>query len=159
MNVREATEEDIEGIRQVAMAAWRTDYADRLDEETIESGVNRWYSDPVVRMELSNPGTDLRVAEQDDAIVGFVHAHRSGSVGTILRLHVDPAQRDVGIETDLFDAIAGDFEAEDADIRATVLEANAHMREFYETRGFERVDAEQTTIGDTQYDEVILERA
>ncbi|MDZ7850389.1 MAG: GNAT family N-acetyltransferase [Halodesulfurarchaeum sp.] len=158
MNVREATEEDIEGIRRVAEAAWRTDYAGRVNEETIESGVERWYSDPVVRMELSNPGTDLRVAEKDDEIIGFVHAHRSGPVGTILRLHVDPAHRKAGIEEDLYEAIATDFEAESEGIRATALAANSHMQEFYETRGFEHVDTDTTTIGETQYDETVLER-
>ncbi|MFB6085623.1 MAG: GNAT family N-acetyltransferase [Halodesulfurarchaeum sp.] len=158
MNVREATEEDIAGIRQVAEAAWRTDYAGRVDEDTIESGVNHWYSDPVVRMELSNPGTDLRVAERDGDIVGFVHAHRSGQVGTILRLHVDPAHRDAGVEAALFEAIAADFEADREGIRATVLEANSHMQEFYEDRGFSRIDTDGTTIGDTQYEETILER-
>ena len=159
MNVREATEEDIEGIRQVAEAAWRTDYAGRVDEDTIETGVTHWYSDPVVRMELSNPGTDLRVAERDGKIVGFVHAHRSGPVGTILRLHVDPAHRDAGIESALFDAIATEFAAESDGLRATVLEANSHMQEFYEAQGFERVATDGTTIGETQYDEAILERA
>lgn len=158
MNVREATADDIEAIREVAEAAWRSDYTDRIDAETIESGVNHWYSDPVVGMELANPGTELHVAEAEGQVVGFVHAHRSGPVGTILRLHVTPASRESGIEDALFEAIETAFDAAGSGLRATVLEANDHMRAFYETRGFERVDTGGTTIGEAQYAEAVLER-
>ncbi len=158
MHVREATVEDIQAIRQVAEAAWRSDYTDAVEQSAIESGVNHWYSDPVVRMELSNPGTEFRVAEVEEVIVGFVHAHRSGPVGTILRLHVSPEYRESGVEGGLFESIAQDLDGEKTDFRATVLAANDHMKAFYEKRGFEHSDTEQTTIGQTQYDETVLER-
>lgn len=157
MHVREATEQDIDGIRAVADEAWRADYPDRLSLETIETGVNHWYGDPVVRMELSNPGTLLRVAEEDGQIVGFVHAHVTGPQPTILRLHVPPDYRDTDTAITLFEAVEAAVD-EPGTLQATVLEPNEHMMDFYAARGFEQVDTEETTIGGDQYPEAVLAR-
>ncbi|MFB6110506.1 MAG: N-acetyltransferase family protein [Halodesulfurarchaeum sp.] len=160
MHVRDATTEDIGAIRRVADAAWHADYPDTLSEETIEAGVGHWYGDPVVRMELSNPGTELQVAEIEGSVVGFVHGHRAGETGTILRLHVDPAHRDSGIETRLFESIVSAFERDGAEqLRATALAANDHVRTFYESQGFEQVDTERTTIDESHHEEVVFERS
>lgn len=160
MNVRDATEADIASIRRVADAAWHADYPDALSEATIEAGVGHWYGDPVVRMELSNPGTELQVAEVEDSVVGFVHGHRAGDTGTILRLHVDPEYRADGVEAALFESIAAAFEADGAtQLRATALAANDHVTAFYESRGFEQVDTERTTIDESQHEEAVFERA
>ncbi|AOW79686.1 GCN5-like N-acetyltransferase [Halodesulfurarchaeum formicicum] len=159
MDIRDATTSDIESIRAVAEAAWRADYPDTLSEDTIESGVAHWYGDPVVEMELSNPGTELLVALQDGEVVGFVHGHRAGETGTILRLHVDPAHREAGVETALFDAIEEAFAADGArTLRGTALKANDHVTELYRSRGFEQVDTERTTIDSNQYAEAVYER-
>jgi len=157
MHVRDATEADIEGIRAVADEAWRTDYPERLSLETIETGVNHWYGDPVLRMELSQPGTLLQVAEDEDSLVGFVHAHMAGPQPTILRLHVRPAYRESGVEAALFESVEAKLDAPE-ELQATVLEPNDHMLGFYDKRGFEQVDTEETTIGEDQYPEAVLAR-
>lgn len=158
MQVRDATEEDIEAIRAVADASWRDDYPEALSQETIEKGVGHWYGDPVVQMELSNPGTEFRVAELDGEIVGFVHANQAGPAVTILRLHVHPDHRGNGVTEALLEAIDTEVHEADEPLRATVLEANDQMMAFYADQGFEQVDTERTTIGGSQHPEAVLER-
>lgn len=159
MQVRDATEDDIEAIRAVADGAWRRDYPDALSQETIESGVSHWYGDAVVRMELSNPGTEVRVAEIDGEVVGFVHANQSGPAVTILRLHVHPEYRDRGVAAELLEAIESELDTDEEPLRATVLEANDQMMTFYADHGFERIKTDRTTIGEDQHPEVVLERS
>ena len=156
MHVREATAADTAAIRRVAERAWRADYPAALDRDTIDAGVNHWYGDPVVKMELQSPQTRFLVAERDDAVVGFVHAH-VGPDPTILRLHVLPEVRDESVPETLYEAIIEAVEDPDR-LQATVLAANDAMQRFYRDRGFERVGTERTTIDETQYPEAVLER-
>lgn len=158
MQVRDATEEDIEAVRAVADGAWHRDYPDALSQETIESGVGHWYGDAVVRMELSNPGTEFRVAEIDGEVVGFVHANQSGPSVTILRLHVLPDYRNRGVAEELLEVIEAEMATNEEPLRATVLEANDRMMSFYADHGFEQIETDRTTIGEGQHPEVVLER-
>ncbi len=158
MNVRDATEDDIEAIRAVARVAWEADYPGALSQETIEEGVAHWYGDAVVAMELSNPGTEFLVAVEEESIIGFAHANEAGPVGTILRLHVHPTHRDGDVPAQLFEAAESALDATGESLRATALTANDHMIAFYEGRGFEQQGTEETTIGGDQYAEAILER-
>ncbi|MFW5965823.1 MAG: N-acetyltransferase family protein [Halodesulfurarchaeum sp.] len=158
MDVREATEEDIQAIGVVAARAWQADYSPAIDEETIEAGVAHWYGEPVLNMELSNPGSTVLLAEIDDEVIGFVHGSITGEVGTILRLHVLPNRQDREVERALLKAIEGTFVDAGVTVRATVLAANEHGRSMYESRGYEQVGTEKTTIDGSQYEEVVYER-
>lgn len=159
MYVRDATEEDIEAIRAVADVSWRRDYPGALSEETIESGVGHWYGDAVIQMELSNPGTVFQVVEIEGDIVGFVHANQSGPGVTILRLHVHPDHRETEAAEALLESIEAEVLESGGPFRATVLAANDEVRAFYADHGFEEIDTDETTIGESQYPEVVLERA
>ena len=159
MYVRDATEDDIEAIRAVAEASWQQDYPAAVSEETIESGVNHWYGDAVIKMELSNPGTVFQVVEIEGEIVGFVHANQSGPGVTILRLHVHPDHRETDAAEALLEAIESDVLESEAPFRATVLAPNDELRAFYADHGFEEIDTDETTIGESQYPEIVLERA
>lgn len=156
MHVREATAADTAAIRRVAERAWRADYPAALDGDTIDAGVNHWYGDPVVKMELQSPQTRFLVGERDDEVVGFVHAH-VGHDPTILRLHVLPAAREESVTEALYEAILDEVEVPER-LRATVLAANDAMQSFYRERGFVEVGTERTTIDETQYPEAVLER-
>ena len=156
MHVREASTTDTAAIRGVAERAWRADSPAAVDEDAIEAGVNHWYGDPVVQMELESPQTRFLVAERQDEVVGFVHAH-VGQQPTILRLHVLPAVRNESATEALYEAVL-DAVDEPETLRATVLEANEAMLSFYRQRGFERVGTERTTIDEAQYPEAVLER-
>jgi GNAT superfamily N-acetyltransferase len=159
MAIRPATEEDIEGIRQVATASWETDYPDVLSRETIHEGVEHWYSEPVIRMELQSPRTELLVAETDAAgLVGFVHGHWAGDAGIIMRLYVHPEHRGKGLGTQLFEAISSALRDRGVEqLRAMALAANETATAFFENQGMAQVGSETTAIAGEQYEEAIYE--
>lgn len=158
MDIRPATEADIEGIRRVAEASWETDYPAVLSRETIRDGVDQWYSDPVIQMELQSPRTELLVAEEGDDIVGFVHGHWAGDAGIVLRLYVHPASRNEGIGSALFDAVASTLRDHGVDqLRAMALAENETATGFYRDQGMSQVGSETTAIAGDQYEEAIFE--
>lgn len=158
MEIRPATEDDIEGIERVAEASWETDYPEILSRETIEEGVTHWYDDSVIQMELRSPRTELLVATENGEIVGFVHGHWAGDTGIILRLYVHPTHRDQGIGSDLFESIAGRLQERDVDtLRAMALAENDTATDFFERQGMVQVGSETTAIAGSQYEEAIFE--
>ena len=158
MEYRPATDEDIDGIRRVAEASWEADYPDVLSRETIREGVEQWYSQAVISMELQSPRTELLVAEDEGAIVGFVHGHWAGNAGIILRLYVHPEERGRGLGTDLFEAVVSAFREHDVDqLRAMALSENRTATAFFEDQGMVQVGTETTAIAGDQYEEAIFE--
>jgi ribosomal protein S18 acetylase RimI-like enzyme len=158
MEIRPATEDDIGAIRRVAEASWETDYPDVLSRETIRDGVDQWYSEPVIMMELQSPRTELLVGEVDGELVGFVHGHWAGNAGIILRLYVHPAHRSEGLGSELFEAAAAALRDHGVEqLRAMALEANETATAFYEGLGMVQVDAETTAIAGDQYREAVYE--
>ena len=157
MEIRSATRDDIEEIRAVAEASWETDYPDHLSRETIRAGIEQWYDEKVIQLELASPRSVLLVAE-DDGIVGFGHGHWAGPVGTVMRLYVDPDHRGQGIGSELFDALVEELRDADVErIQAMALADNDPGKQFYESRGMEQIGVEETAIGGDQYEEAIFE--
>lgn len=158
MEIRPASDEDIEGIRRVAEASWETDYPETLSRETIHEGVEQWYSEPVITMELKSPRTVLLVADEHGTIRGFVHGHWAGSTGVILRLYVHPDHRSEGLGGDLFEAVADAFADHEVDeLRAMALETNDAATAFFKGLGMVKVGTETTAIAGEQYEEAIFE--
>lgn len=160
MEIRRATSADIDAIKAVAASTWRIDYPDILNREAIEEGVEQWYGSEQIASELTEDDAILLVAEIDDEVVGFAHAVRRHRTGFILRVYVDPDYRKQGIGSELLAS------ARDAlltrgvdDIRAMVLSGNEPGNAFYKTFGFEKIDEEETAIGDETYTENVYVRA
>ncbi len=150
MNIREATTDDINGIRQVAETSWDGDYPDILSRETIHEGVDEWYSPEQLRDSLAWAHTFILVAEQDDAVIGFVHAvsDRESTTGDILRLYVHPDYRGDGIGRQLFEAVRDKLTNNGVkQLHAMVLAENEVGNEFYRSFGFELDDTEDIVIG------------
>lgn len=160
MTIREATSEDIDGIRDVAKASWDTDYPDILSRESIDEGFDEWYAPEQVRDSLAWADTLLLVAEDDDEIVGFAHAVWEGQgseatkYGDILRLYVHPDYRTDGLGRQLFEAIRDELaELNVTTLRAMVLENNELGNAFYDGFGFELDDTQDVQIGGETYRE------
>lgn len=160
MHVRDARGADVETIRRIAERSWERDYPDFLTRETIASGVLEWYNAESVRADLANPDSVLLVAADDeDRPIGFAHGHRSGDVGSLLRVYVDPDHRREGVATALVDAVGDAFAAAGVSrVRAMALAANEPGCAFYRSLGMERVDTRTTTIGGEEHDEAVFER-
>lgn len=154
MEIRQATPDDIAGIRSVAESAWRSDYPDVLTRETATEGVDEWYNEERVSEALSIPGTTLLVTETTDELCGFAHAFRSGSTGDILRLYVHPDHRRQGIGSRLLESTVDELHSQGVNrIRAMVLTGNDRGQAFYESFGFERIDEGETRIAGERYPE------
>lgn len=155
MEIRTATDHDIEAIREVAKGSWTTDYPSILTRETAEEAVNDWYAAERLASELRDSRTLVLVAD-DGGIVGFTHATWNviDREGYILRLYVDPDHRRGGVGRALLDRTTTELaDAGVETVSAMVLSANEPGRRFYEQFGFEHVDEQQTTIGGRSYPE------
>lgn len=148
MTVREATHEDVAGIRRVARASWETDYPDILSRETATEGVEEWYAPERIEEELDAPRSLVLVAVED-TVVGFAHAVGSGDdTGHLLRLYVHPDDRGEGVGRRLFEhARDALFERGVDRVEAMVLADNDLGNAFYQDLGLEKVGEGETTIG------------
>jgi ribosomal protein S18 acetylase RimI-like enzyme len=156
MRVETATHEDVEAIERVARASWEHDYPKILSSESLQSGVEEWYSADHIRDSVDWPRASVLVARDGDTVVGFVHAvlDADRDEGNLLRLYVGPDHRGRGVGTALFEAVREELSGRGADrLRAMVLAANEVGNGFYEHLGFERVGTSETTVGGETYTE------
>ena len=163
MTIRPATDADVDDIRVVAEQSWNTDYPDILTRETAESAVRDWYTTDVIEETLTQPKTQILVAERNGTVVGFSHVtwNFAAEEGYILRLYVHPDYRQEGVGSQLLERTCETLAEQGIDrINAMVLAKNAPGNAFYDGFGFEQVDEGQTVIGDESYPEnrYVLER-
>ncbi|MFD1562297.1 GNAT family N-acetyltransferase [Haloarchaeobius amylolyticus] len=163
MSIRDATTDDVDAIQRVAHTSWEADYPDILSRESIQEGVDDWYTEALIRDSIIWSQALMLVAERDGSVVGFAHAtfEPDEHTGTILRLYVDPDHRGEGIGSDLLTATRDRlFEQGVERIRAMVLAANDVGNEFYRSFGFEHTATESVQIGAESYEErtYVLER-
>lgn len=159
MDLREATADDVEGVRAVARRSWETDYPAILNRESIDEGVESWYAPEQLRFNAGSDDALLLVAADDtEGVTGFAHAieDEGGDVATLLRLYVDPDNRGRGVGTRLLDVVCERLEERSCSrLEAMVLERNEPGNAFYRSYGFERDRVGATTIGDETHDEVV----
>lgn len=140
MDLRPATQSDLEGIRTVAAASLAASY-DALGTELRDRAIEAWYGEDGLAADLTEDDTVVVVAVDDDDVVGFAQAYvvdKPETVGRIDWLHVHPNARGRGlakqllkrVETNLLEQGAGRLEGR-------VLEANPEGMKFYETFGYE----------------------
>ena len=151
MTIREATRSDADVFREIAGRSLRSSY-EFLDQETIDTAVDQWYSEERAAELLEEDDWLVYVAEEDDEVVGYIQARLvpgPDRVGVIHWLHVDPDYRSRGIGTDLFEHVTGEFEDRDVDrIEGVVLAGNEEGATFYDTHGFELARTRTVEIGD-----------
>lgn len=156
MNVREATDDDIDAIRRIAERSWEVDYPAILTRETAEEAVAEWYDADSIAEAIAEGRTELLVAERDGEVVGFAHATWNASEGAayILRLYVHPDHRSRGVGAELLERTRKALSGYGVDrIHAMVLADNDPGNAFYERFGFERADESETQIGEETYQE------
>ncbi|WP_336135058.1 GNAT family N-acetyltransferase [Natronomonas amylolytica] len=156
MELREATDADIDAIRRVAERSWEVDYPAILTRETAQEAVSEWYGSDGLADAIAEGRTELLVAERDGEVVGFAHATWNGSEaeGYILRLYVHPDHRGRGVGGELLEGTRQALAGYDVDrIHAMVLAENDPGNAFYERFGFERADESRTRIGEGTYQE------
>jgi ribosomal protein S18 acetylase RimI-like enzyme len=156
MNVREATRDDGEAIRQVARDSMESSYS--LSPRAIDGAITQWYDDEGLSEMLNEDDTLLLVAEEVDDVRGFAESDlvNEGGNGDLLWLHVDPDYRGQGIGTALFERTREALdEMGAAQLRAKVLDDNTEGNDFYTAYGFEQVGTDTVEIDDGSYVENI----
>ena len=161
MEIRPATVEDIDRIREVADAAWWDTYPGVLDADRIRAALDTLYEPDFLERVLAERDDVLFVvAERQGRVVGFASAGQTfADEVEIHTLFVHPDHQREGVGTALFESVAAS--ARDADVerlRAGVLSGNHDGRAFFETLGFERVETLQTEVGGDTHPEDVLER-
>ncbi|WP_418282706.1 GNAT family N-acetyltransferase [Halorubrum sp. DTA98] len=152
MNVRAATTDDIEEIREVAGASLTASYGHAVNEDLLEGAVERWYDVDELGADVADPSTVFLVADDEGTIVGFAESYivnRRERVGEIDWLHVHPDYRSEGIGSELLARVEADLRAADvANIEGRVLVDNEAGTTFYEREGYERSGERHVDIGD-----------
>jgi len=102
VQIREATEGDVEAIRQVGRQAWPATYS-FAGEDYITHGLETWWSTHAIRSSLAL--TLNLVAELDGRVVGMGNLDLRRSPATIWKLYVLPYRQAAGIGSTLLDGL------------------------------------------------------
>ncbi|WP_238392165.1 GNAT family N-acetyltransferase [Halorussus amylolyticus] len=162
IEIREASPDDVDGIRTVAASSLHASYDDILGADAIDRAVSEWYGDDAVEAELETDGMLYLVAEAGGEIVGFSQSTVAPEdpVSTVLWLHIDPDSRDTGIGSTLLERTQAELADRGVErVTAEVLADNEAGNTFYETHGFEKATDRDTQIGDSTYTENVYVQA
>lgn len=163
MAIREATVDDIDAIQNVAQQSWTQDYPEILSRESLQEGLDEWYSEERVRDSIVWARALMLVVEHNDEIVGFAHSvwDNNTGEGNILRVYVAPDSRSDGIGSRLLEETCRSLFEQGVDrVKAMVLDANELGKSFYSEFDFEKGAVEEILIGGDSYQECtyVLER-
>ncbi|MFC6718552.1 GNAT family N-acetyltransferase [Natrialbaceae archaeon GCM10025810] len=156
MDVREATTDDVDEIREIARASLNSSYTDFLDEELIDSALENWYGEEFEE-ELAGEHTIALLVERDGELAGFSQSELVGqryNSGNILWLHIHPDHRGGGIGVRLLVRTREKLLDEGADqIHGFVLADNEGGNQFYRDHGFDRAGQRDVEIGGETFTE------
>ncbi|MFB6291771.1 MAG: N-acetyltransferase family protein [Candidatus Nanohaloarchaea archaeon] len=157
MNIRHATEYDVDGIRRVAAESWRETYFGILSKRAIKEVVSDWYDREGLRDDVEDPL--FYVAEDEDEIVGFAHATIDGNEAELHRIYLDPDYQRRGIGSQLYRKIEEGLERNEVDtVILKVLAENDAGIKFYESRGFTGIDMEEVTFAGEMVDQKVMRK-
>jgi len=164
MEVRDATSDDFEAMRQTAAASMHESYDSFLDPRTIDAALEEWYGADTLAAQVTTDDALLYVAAADaDGVVGFVQGEvvaKDPMEGRILWLHVHPDARGDGVGSRLFVRAQEELLQRGAErITGVVLEGNELGTAFYEGHGFTRAGQRTVDVGDESYEEALYVQA
>lgn len=156
MEIREATDDDVDAIRSIAQRSLESTYTDFLDQETVDGAIEQWYGDAFTD-DLADEHSLILVVEDDGEIAGFSQSDLVGQrygTGRILWLHIDTDHRGGGIGVRLLVRTREKLLEKGADqVQGFVLEDNEVGNEFYQEHGFEQAGQRDVEIGTETFTE------
>ncbi|WP_122088032.1 GNAT family N-acetyltransferase [Halalkalicoccus subterraneus] len=145
MEITDATEEDVETVKDVARRSMEASYA--LSPDAIEGILNDQFNPDRLADLIENEESVLLVAKDEGHVGGFVEAEINGEKGTLHWLHVATEFRGMGMGSGLFEAARDRLhEAGVESVRARELSDNAEGQGFFEYFGFEKAEQERIEI-------------
>jgi len=157
MQTRQATADDMPGVREVAREAWETAY-DFLPEREREAAMRERYAVDRLERVLADDEDEFFVAVEDGSVVGFAYADpvdpakRVGDA-ELRALHVHPDNWDEGVRTALLDHVEEVLADRGYSQLEVLVFADAlHEQSFFEEQGFERIERRVADLlaGDTE---------
>lgn len=158
-DIRKASVEDARAIAEVHVHSWKATYEDLINEQdlsntTVEYRQILWET----ILKLPKNQQPVFVIEEKGKIVGFIsggkeRTNRFGFDGEIFAIYLLPTHQRRGLGTRLLKAFA--YEMKKLGYKSLliwVLTKNP-THQFYINLGAEKVEQEQTTIGDGTYQE------
>lgn len=127
--------DDVEAIRDIAAAAWRTTYAGRLEADAIERFLATAYAPERVLVRLERHDVLVAALDAGGAPSAFAEAARHGDHLQLVAIYALPDARGRGLGTVLIDAVIERWPG--LPIAADVLVDNDLAEPFYLARGFE----------------------
>lgn len=156
MEIREATTDDIDSIRQVARDSLMESYSHALDESVIDESVDEWYGETLAD-EFARDDAVYLVADDDGTVVGFSQSYlrgKEGTTGEINWLHVSPSARGEGLGARLLTRTEEELVDRGATrLTGKVLTVNKGGAEFYEGHGYEEGDTRKIDLGAESFKE------
>lgn len=159
VTIRRGNGNDLEAIRDVALAAWSEGY-DAFDETEVRRIVDDWYDPEELEAAFADAAVEFLVAEVAGSVVGFCHGGIEEEEADILRIYVHPDHQQEGVGTALHDAFADRCRDEGvARLYAFVLADNDAGCAFYENLDFRRIDTDTTEVDGDTYEETVYEQS
>ncbi|MFB6079915.1 MAG: GNAT family N-acetyltransferase [Haloferacaceae archaeon] len=159
MEIREATVDDIDGIRETARLSLAASYSSLIDDDVIDEAVETWYGDEFV-YDLGAGEVIVLVALVDGTIRGFVQGNLlegQETIGEIEWIHVHPEERGEGVGARLLQRAETTMTVQGAErLRGRVLAANETGEAFYEEHGYGVASSREIEIGGRSYEEVTM---
>ncbi|MFC7045490.1 GNAT family N-acetyltransferase [Halobacteriaceae archaeon GCM10025711] len=157
MEIRQATEDDIDGIRGVARESLEASYSQVLDQDAIDTAVSNWYDDETLQENLGDTEHFYLVADDDGKVVAFSESllvDETEPAGEILWLHVLPNSRGEGVGTRLLEHTEDVLQDMGADYLAgLVIAENEVGNEFYRDHGYSLVGERDVEVTGVPYTE------
>ena len=121
-------------------------------------GADAW-SQTLVDLELTAPGREVVVSEQDDEVVGYASAAVIADVADLTRIAVRPAARRTGVARRLLDELLDEVAARGAErMMLEVADTNAAALGLYTASGFAEIARRRDYYG-RGLDAVVMELA
>jgi ribosomal protein S18 acetylase RimI-like enzyme len=131
--VRQATEDDLDPVREVGLATWPSTYAFAGDA-FIEHGLAAWWSPESVARGISS--TVTLVAETEDGVVGMGNLDLRPDPAVIWKLYVRPEAQGTGVGSALMDALLAALPPDRDTVTIEYLDGNDRAGAFYARKGF-----------------------
>jgi GNAT superfamily N-acetyltransferase len=137
VQIRQATEDDVDAIRRIGHETWPSTYA-AFGSEYVADGLRKWWSHEATLRTLRD--TTVVVAEAADGrLVGMGNVDVRPAVPVIWKLYVVPDAHGTGVGAALLQGLIDALPAGTAAVQLEYVDGNARAERFYRKQGFAEI--------------------